>query len=139
MTRRVKEFIEDNIETIEIARWEELFETWYDETLDELGWTDAEEISDLFEVLKTLNVTKETTLADRKAVIEKHVEEIVNDTIKHNNNIRDTWYIKWDWVTCDLKSDLGLTYAELRDILNNIDMSGVTPDEDNNRFAIYSF
>ena len=136
MTRRVKEFIEDNIETIEIARWEELFETWYDETLDELGWTDAEEISDLFEVLKTLNVTKETTFADRRAVIEKHVEEIVNDTIQHNNNRIDTWYIKWDWVTCDLKSDLGLTYAELRDILNNVDMSGVTPDEANDRFVI---
>ena len=37
MTQRVKEFIEENIETIEIARWEELFDTWYDETTDVLS------------------------------------------------------------------------------------------------------
>ena len=136
MTRRVKEFIEDNIETIEISRWEELFETWYDETLDEFGWEDADEISELFKVLETLNVSRVTSLADRKAVIEKHVVAIVND-IQHNNYNRvDTWYIKWDRVTYDLNSALGFTHAELCDILNDVDMAGVTPDKAHNRFVI---
>lgn len=136
MTKRVKQFIEENIETIELARWEELFDTWYDETLEVLNWEDVDEISELFKVLETLNVTKETTSADRKAVIEKHVEEIVND-IQHNNYNRTyAWHVKWDRILYELNSHLGFTHSELFDILSEIDIDGATPVKEDACFVI---
>ena len=51
MTQRVKEFIEDYIAEIELGRWEEVFDGWYDETTDTLSWEDVDEITELFQVL----------------------------------------------------------------------------------------
>ena len=136
MTQRVKEFIEDYISEIELGRWEEVFDGWYDETTDVLSWEDADEIHELFQILETLDVTTETTESDRRAVIEKHAEAIVNELQHKYYNRIDKWYIKWDSILIDLNSTLGFKYDEVCEILNNLDMSGVTPDKNNKRFVI---
>lgn len=136
MTQRVKEFIEEYIAEIELGRWEEVFDGWYDETTDTLSWEDDDEINELFQVLRVLNVTEKTTEADRKSVIEKYAESIVNDRQHKYYNRIDRWDIKWDSILVDLNSTLGFTYDELCDILNDLDMSGVTPDKSNKRFVI---
>ena len=136
MTQRVKEFIEEYIAEIELGRWEEVFDGWYDETTDTLSWEDDDEINELFQVFRVLNVTEKTTEADRKSVIEKYAESIVNDRQHKYYNRIDRWDIKWDSILVDLNSTLGFTYDELCDILNDLDMSGVTPDKSNKRFVI---
>lgn len=136
MTQRVKEFIEDYISEIELSRWEEVFDGWYQETLDRFSWEDQNEIYELFEALEILDVTTEVTEAARKSVIEKYAESIVNDRQHNYYNRIDKWYIKWDSILVDLNSILGFTYDEVCDILNNLDMAGVTPDKNNKRFVI---
>lgn len=136
MTQRVKEFIEDYIAEIELGRWEEVFDAWYDETTDTLSWEDVDEIKELFQVLSILNITEKTTEAARKFVIEKYAESIVNDRQHKYYNRIDKWYIKWDSILVDLNSTLGFTYDEVCDILNDLDMAGVTPDKKHKRFVI---
>ena len=136
MTQRVKEFIEDYIAEIELGRWEEVFDSWYDETIDVFSWEDTDAIHELFQILETIGVTTETTELHRRAVIEKHAEAIVNELQHNNYNRIDEWYIKWDRVIYDINSTLGFTHAELCDILNDLDMAGVTPDKNNKRFVI---
>ena len=48
MTQRVKEFIEDYIDEIELGRWEEVFDGWYSSTF-EYSWEDDDQISELFD------------------------------------------------------------------------------------------
>ena len=136
MTQRVKEFIEHYITEIELGRWEELFDTWYDETTEVFSWEDRDAIYELFQILETLDITTETTEPDRRSVIEKHAEAIVNKLRNKNYNRIDRWYIKWDIIIYDLNSTLGFTHAELCDILNDLDVAGVTPDKSNKQFII---
>lgn len=138
MTQRVKEFIEDYIDEIELGRWEEVFDGWYQETLDRFSWEDQNEIYELFEALEILDVTTEATEASRKAVIAKYTESIVNELQHNNYNRIDSWHIMWERILYDLNSTLGFTHSELCDIFNELDMAGVTPDKNNKRFVIAS-
>ena len=86
--------------------------------------------------MSILNVTEKTTEAARKAVIEKYAEAIVNELQHKNYNRMDEWYIKWDSILVDLNSTLGFKYDEVCEILNDLDLAGVTPDKSNKRFVI---
>ena len=122
MTQRVKEFIEDYIDEIELGRWEEVFDGWYSSTF-EYFWEDDDQISELFSTLSIINVTKDSTVDARTNVISHYLQEIIEKIQDANYNRVDKWILKWDAILPKLNSALGFSDKELYDILNNIDMS----------------
>ena len=136
MTQRVKEFIEDYIAEIEIGRWEEVFDGWYSSTYEEYFWDDDKQLLELFSVLSTINVTKDSTMDARKCVISYYLQEIIEKFQGANYNRIDNWTLKWDAILPKLNSALGFSIEELYDILNNIDMSGITPYYINKEFVV---
>ena len=135
MTQRVKEFIEDYIDEIELGRWEEVFDGWYSSTF-EYSWEDDNQISELFSTLSIINVTKDSTVDARTNVISHYLQEIIEKIQDANYNRVDNWILKWDAILPKLNSTLGFSDKELYDILNNIDMSGVTPYYINKEFVV---
>ena len=136
MTQRVKEFIEDYIAEIELGRWEEVFDGWYSSTYEEYFWNDDEQISELFLALSTIDVTKDSTTDARTDVISYYLQEIIEKFQDANYNRVDNWILKWDAILPKLNSALGFSNRELYDILNNIDMSGITPYYINKEFVV---
>lgn len=137
MTQRVKEFIEDYIAEIELGRWEEVFDGWYQETDVDEFWEDDEQFNELLKTLDVLNVDAQKLRDARAAIIEKYTEDIVN-TIQHNNYNRiDSWSIYWKDVIMELNSVLGFSQEDIFALIfNEMDMAGVTPDYNKQRFVI---
>jgi hypothetical protein len=137
MTQRVKEFIEDYIAEIELSRWEEVFDGWYQETDVDEFWEDDEQFNELLKILDVLNVDTQKLRDARAAIIEKYTEDIVN-TIQHNNYNRiDSWSIYWSDVLMKLNSLLGFSQEDIFALIfNEMDMAGVTPDYNKQRFVI---
>ena len=135
MTQRVKEFIEDYIDAIELGRWEEVFDGWYSSTF-EYSWEDDDQISELFSTLSIINVTKDSTVDARTDVISHYLQEIIEKIQDANYNRVDNWILKWDAILPKLNSKLGFSDKELYDILNDIDMAGVTPYYINKEFVV---
>ena len=137
MTQRVKEFIEDYIAEIELGRWEEVFDCWYQETDVDDFWEDNHQFNELLEIMDVLNVDAQKLRDARAAVIEKYTEEIVNH-IQHNNYNRvDSWSIYWSDVLMELDSLLGFSQEDIFALIfNEMDMAGVTPDYNKQRFVI---
>ena len=135
MTQRVKEFIEDYIDEIELGRWEEVFDGWYSSTF-EYSWEDDDQISELFSTLSIINVTKDSTVDARTDVISHYLQEIIEKIQDANYNRVDNWILKWDAILPKLNSKLGFSDKELYDILNDIDMAGVTPYYINKEFVV---
>ena len=137
MTQRVKEFIEDYIAEIELGRWEEVFDGWYQETDVDEFWEDDEQFNEFLEVLTVLNVDTQKLTDARVAIIEKYTEDIVN-TIQHNNYNRiDSWNIYWNDIIMKLESLLGFSQEDIFALIfNEIDLAGVTPDYKKQRFVI---
>ena len=137
MTQRVKEFIEDYITEIELGRWEEVFDGWYQETDVDEFWEDDEQFNELLKILDVLNVDAQKFRDVRAEIIEKYTEDIVN-TIQHNNYNRvDSWSIYWSDVIMKLESLLGFSQEDIFALIfNEIDMAGVTPDYNKQRFVI---
>ena len=137
MTQRVKEFVEDYISEIELGRWEEVFDGWYQETDVDEFWEDDEQFNELLKILDVLNVDAQKLRDARAAIIEKYTEDIVN-TIQHNNYNRiDSWNIYWSDVIMKLESLLGFSQDDIFALIfNEIDMVGVTPDYNKQRFVI---
>ena len=137
MTQRVKEFIEDYIDEIELGRWEEVFDGWYQETDVDEFWEDDEQFNEFLTILNVLNVDAQKLRDARAAIIEKYTEDIVN-TIQHNNYNRiDSWNIYWSDVIMKLESLLGFSQEDIFALIfNEMDMAGVTPDYNKQRFVI---
>ena len=137
MTQRVKEFIEDYIDEIELGRWEEVFDGWYQEADVDKFLDDVEQFNEFLKILDVLNVNTQKLRDARAAIIEKYTEDIVN-TIQHNNYNRiDSWNIYWSDVIMKLESLLGFSQEDiLALIFNEMDMAGVTPDYNKQRFVI---
>ena len=136
MTLRVKEFIEHYIDDIEKSDWEVVFDGWYSSTYEEYFWNDDEQISELFSALSTINVTKDSTINARTGVISYYLQEIIEKFQDANYNIVNNWTLKWDAILPKLNSALGFSTKELYDILNDIDMVGVTPYYVNKEFVV---
>ena len=136
MTPRVKEFIEDHIEDIEKNNWTIVFDSWYRETSSDDFWDDVKQISELFSVLSTISVTKDSTTDARTDVISSYLHEIIENIQDANYNRVNNWILKWDAILPKLNSALGFSDKELYDILNDIDMSGVTPYYINKEFVV---
>lgn len=137
MTQRVKEFIEDYIAEIEQGRWEEVFDGWYQEADGSKFWEDAEQFNEFLKILDVLNVDAQKLRDARAAIIEKYTEDIVN-TIQHNNYNRiDSWSIYWNDIIVKLESVLGFSEKDIFALIfNEMDMAGVTPDYNKQRFII---
>ena len=137
MTDRVKEFIEDYIEEIDLHRWEVVFEAWYEtaDTEDDF-WTDGEDCSSFLSILKQIDMNMQNVDEGRKTVIEIHTEDLVN-FLQHNNYNRvDSWTISWSSLIMKLNSCLGFSRAEIFDIFNNLDIAGVTPYKAKEQFVV---
>lgn len=137
MTQRVKEFIEDYIDEIELGRWEEFFEGWYQETYGDNFWEDDEQFNELLKIIDVLDVEKQVLAEYRASVIEKHTEDIVN-TLQHNNfNRIGSWNIYWRDVIMKLNSLLGFSSEDIFALIfNEMDITGVTPDYSKQRFVV---
>ena len=120
MTQRVKEFIEDYIDEIELGRWEEVFDGWYQETDVDEFWEDDEQFNEFLNILDVLNVDAQKLKDARAAIIEKYTEDIVN-TIQHNNYNRiDSWSIYWSDVIMKLESLLGFSQEDIFALINRV-------------------
>ena len=137
MTQRVKEFIENYIDEIDLGRWEEVFDGWYQETNGDKFWEGYEQFNEFLKALDVLNVDTQKLMDARAAVIEKYTEDIVNN-IQHNNYNRvGSWSIYWNDVIVELKSVLGFSQEDIFSLIfNEMDLDGVTPDYNKQRFVI---
>lgn len=138
MNQRVKEFIEDYIEEIDLHRWEEVFDAWYQETDVDEFWEDDKDFKELHEILLNVLDADKQTLRDARAnIISKYTEDIVN-TIQHNfYNRVDSWNIYWGDVLMKLESLLGFSQEDIFvEIFNEVDLAGVTPDFNKQVFVV---
>lgn len=138
MQHRVKDFIEAYIEEIDLHRWEEVFEGWYQETNADDFWEDDKDFQELLEILVyVLDVDKQTLRNARAEIIEKYTEHIVNDLQHKNYNRVDSWNIYWSDVLMKLKSLLGFSQTDIFDLIfNEMDIAGVTPDYSRQLFVV---
>ena len=137
MTQRVKEFIEDYIDDIEKNNWELVFDSWYQETTSNYFWEDGEQFKELLSVLTVLDIDTEALTSVRAKIIEKYTEDVVN-TIQHNNYNRiGSYNIYWRDVIQKLESLLGFSKQDIFDLIfNEMDIAGVTPDHNKERFVV---
>lgn len=138
MQQRVKEFIEDYIEEIDLHRWEEVFEAWYQETdPNEDIWTDEIQCSELLSALYTIDIDKQKLFEARCEVIAIHTEDIVNTLLHNNYNRVDLWFIYWSDLITRLNSILSLSQEDIfTEVFNELDLAGVTPDYNKQRFVV---
>ena len=138
MQKRVKEFIEDHIEEIDLHRWQEVFEAWYNETDPTEGvWTDEVQCSQLLSALYTIDIDKQKLFDARCEVIATHSEDIVNTLMHNNYNRIDEWFIYWSDLIMRLNSVLSLSQEDIfAEVFNELDLAGVTPDCNKQRFVI---
>ena len=137
MQPRVKEFIEAHIEEIDLHRWQEVFEAWYQETdPEQYFWADDSECSQLLFALYTIGIDKQKLFEARCEVIAIHIEDVLKNMIDTNYS-RDPWFIYWGDLITRLKSVLNLSHEDIfAEVFNEVDLPGVTPDYNKQRFVV---
>lgn len=137
MTKRVKTFVEEFIEEIELQQWEELFHVWYLETDVDEFWEDDKDFLELLQVLKVLNAPEDALRDARKNILEEYTRAIVRSMVVNHRDDVDSWNIYWSDVLMELDSLLGFTQEDIfSEIFNELEIAGVTPDYSNERFYV---
>lgn len=128
MTDNVKQFIEENITTIEQEDWQKLFDDWY------IGYSmmnkevDYKQLQELFDIFREsgINLAKESKLA-RESLIVKYIHEYVEEM----------QFMREETVTCagavnSLHSKLGVNLLDVKKLFISVcESNGLEPTDDN--------
>lgn len=128
MTDNVKQFIEENITTIEQQDWEKLFDDWYFVYSMMNRDVDYKQLQELFDIFREsgINLAKESETA-RQSLIVKYMHEYVEEM----------QFMQEETVTCagainSLHSRLGVNLLDAKKLFISVcDAKGLEPTDDN--------
>ena len=128
MTENVKQFIEENITTIEQQDWQKLFDDWY------IGYSmtdidaDYKQLQELFDIFKVsgINLAKESQTA-RHSLIVKYMHEYVEEM-----QFMEEETVTWAGAVNSLHSRLGVNLLDTKKLFKSVcDANGLEPTDDN--------
>ena len=128
MTDNVKQFIEENITTIEQEDWQKLFDDWY------FGYSmmdrdvDYNQLKELFDIFRGagINLDKESELA-RQSLIVKYMHEYVEEM-----QFMAEETVSWAGAVNSLHSRLGVNLLDTKKLFQSVcDANGLEPTDDN--------
>ena len=128
MTDNVKQFIEENITTIEQQDWQKLFDEWY------IGYSmidrdvDFKQLQELFDIFREsgINLKKESELA-RESLIVKYMHEYVEE-----KKFMEEDAVTWAGAVNSLNSKLGVNLLDTKKLFISVcDANGLEPTGDN--------
>lgn len=128
MTDNVKQFIEENITTIEQEEWQDLFDCWYFVYSTPNREEDYKQLQELFDIFKKsgINLAKESESA-RQAVIVKYMHEYVKEM-----QFMEEETVTWAGAVNSLHSVLGLNLLDTKKLFKTLcDSNGLEPTDDN--------
>ena len=128
MTDNVKQFIEQNIKTIEQQDWQELFDCWYIEySIGDVD-VDYKQLKELFDIFKKagINLADESELA-RESVVVKYMHEYVKE-----KQFMEADVVTWAGAINSLQSRLCVNLIETKKLFKSVcDANGLEPTDDN--------
>lgn len=128
MTDNVKQFIEENITTIEKQDWQKLFDDWYfSYSMIDVN-QDYKQLQELFDIFKEsgINLEKESELA-RQSLIVKYMHEYVEE-MQFIGEETTTWA----GAVNSLYSRLGVNLLDTKKLFRSVcESNGLTPTDDN--------
>ena len=128
MTDNIKQFIEENITTIEQQDWQKLFEEWYSGYFMIDRDVDYTQLQELFNIFgkSGINLSEESETA-RQSLIIKYMNEYIEEMqfIKKET-------VTWAGAVNSLHSRLGLTLVDTMKLFRSAcDAEGLEPTDDN--------
>ena len=127
MTDNVKQFIEENITTIEQQDWEKLFDTWYfTYSMMDVN-VDYKQLQELFDIFREsgINLAKETESA-RQSLIVKYMHEYVEEM-----QFMQEETVSWAGAINSLHSRLGVNLLDSKKLFKSVcESKGLTPTDD---------
>ena len=128
MTDNVKQFIEENITTIEQQDWEKLFDDWYFVYSMMDVNVDYKQLHELFDIFREsgINLAKESESA-RQSLIVKYMHEYVEEM-----KFLEEETVTWAGAVNSLYSRLGVSLLDTRKLFRSVcDDNGLEPANDN--------
>ena len=128
MTDNVKQFIEENIKTIEQEDWQKLFDDWYIVYSMMDVNVDYKQLQELFDIFREsgINLAKESETA-RESLIVKYMHEYVED-----KQFMQEETVTWAGAVNNLHSRLGVNLIDTKKLFKSVcDANGLEPTDDN--------
>lgn len=128
MTDNVKQFIEENITTIEQQDWQKLFDTWYfTYSMMDVN-VDYKQLQELFDIFREsgINLAKESEVA-RQSLIVKYMHEYVEEM-----QFMQEETVSWAGAVNHLHSRLGVNLLDTKKLFKAVcESNGLEPTDDN--------
>ena len=128
MTDNVKQFIEENITTIEQQDWQKLFDEWYFRYSMMNVEVDYKQLKELFDIFREsgINLAKESETA-RESLIVKYMNEYVEEEQFMNEET-----VTWAAAVNSLHSRLGVNLIDTKNLFRSVcETKGLEPTSDN--------
>lgn len=127
MTENVKQFIEENITTIEQQDWQKLFDDWYFSYSMMNRDVDYNQLKELFDIFREsgINLAKESERA-RQALIVKYMHEYVEEMQFIGEET-----VSYVGAINSLHSKLGVNLIDMKNLFISVcESNGLTPTAD---------
>jgi hypothetical protein len=127
MTENVKQFIEENITTIEQEDWQKLFDAWYFTYSMIDRDVDFKQLKELFDIFREsgINLAKESETA-RESLIVKYMHEYVEEM-----QFMQEETVSWAGAINNLHSRLGVNLLDTKKLFEAVcDSNGLEPTTD---------
>lgn len=128
MTDNVKQFIEENITTIEQQDWQKLFDEWYIVySMMDIN-VDYKQLHELFDIFREagINLAKESETA-RQSLVVKYMHEYVEEM-----QFMGEETVTWAGSVNSLHSSLGVGLLDTKNLFRSVcDANGLEPTDDN--------
>ena len=128
MTDNVKQFIEENITTIEHEDWQKLFDDWYFRYSMRNVEVDYKQLQELFQIFSAsgINLRKQSELA-RESLIVKYMQEYIEE-----QQFLEEEAVTWAGAVNSLRSRLGIHLIDTNKLFRSVcDANGLEPTNDN--------
>ena len=128
MTDNVKQFIEENITTIEQEDWQKLFDDWYFSYSMMDRDVDYKQLQELFDIFREsgINLAKESETA-RESLIVKYIHEYVEE-----KQFMQEETVTWAGAVNNLHSRLGVNLLDIKKLFRSVcESDGLEPTDDN--------
>ena len=127
MTDNVKQFIEENITTIEQQDWQKLFDDWYFRYSMMDVNVDYKQLQELFDIFREsgINLAKESETA-RQSLIVKYMHEYVEEM-----QFMEEETVTWAGAVNHLHSRLGVNLLDTKNLFRSVcESNGLEPITD---------
>ena len=124
MTENVKQFIEENITTIEQQNWRKLFEDWYFIYSTTDVSVDYGQLEELFEVFREAGINlAEASELDRQSFIQDLIRAYIDDM-----RFMEEESVSWAGTVNSLQSRLGVNLLDIKQLFRSVcEAEGLKP------------